>query len=366
MKLKQYKEKKNHKKLIVIGLVIIALIGGVAIGITFANFKTQKSFKVMDGNFIYEGSGDVIFAFYNYDTNSPLEEMPKKDDNNIVYFSKAECDNGAIIEWNEERWAPLVLNLTKSKTKCNIYFSNMERLRTISSDDREGMWEYKYKITKIVMESSKNKKEAEEGQTVYGPFDESNTKNNAIESYVICDSGDTNCIGYLQEDGGIKLNSNTSYLFYDFNKVTQIEGMENLDTFYVTDMESMFSSMKNLQTLDLSNWDTSKVTNMSFMFSYMSNLQTLTFGKNFNTTSVTNMYHMFSNMSSIVELDLSNFDTSSVTDMQEMFYQASNLKKIVYGSNFVHKDGAITAGMFSGCKANKPDTNVHSSWSGIF
>ena len=73
----------------------------------------------MEGTVNYEGSGDVFFAFYNGDQQ--LTEMPKKDSG--LGFERAECNNGASVEWNINKWAPTVTNLTKSKTKCTLYFS---------------------------------------------------------------------------------------------------------------------------------------------------------------------------------------------------------------------------------------------------
>ncbi len=220
-------------------------------------------------------------------------------------------------------------------------FANSGTLRKISSSDTKGMWEYKSKLTKIVTETKKSEKTGSEGQVVHGPFDEGVAGNaDAVQSYVVCDTEDTNCTGYLQGDGGIKLNSDSAVLFMNFSKVTQIEGIENLDA--------------------------SGVTNMSSMFYKMSSLQTLTFGGNFDTSSVRTMKQMFYGMSSIQELDLSTFDTSNVTDMIFMFSEAKKLTQITYGPNFIHKSEATTSNMFLNCPANKPDKNVHPSWEGVF
>ncbi len=416
MKLSQYKEKKNHKKIIAIAFVIIGLIGGVIIDRTFANFKVQKSFKVMEGNFIYEGSGDVIFAFYQDDEN--VGTMPTKGSGYAFNAKKSYCDNDAAIKWDNNEWGPTIVDLSKTKTKCNLYFVKAGRLRTINESDTAGMWKYKYKLIKIVIETTKNKKEAGAGQIVYGPFNEGISGNtNAVQSYVVCDTGDTNCIGYLQGEGGIELNTNSSYLFYGFNKVTQIEGMENLYTSlvtnmramfinmsslkelnlsniytrYVTDMSEMFGGMssleeldlkgfdtrnvtrmsdmfngvRRLQKLDLSNFNTSKVTTMYRMFSNMGNLQTLNLSS-FDTSRVSDMSSMFGGMSSLEELNLSNFDTSKVTTMEYMFADSRKLTQITYGLNFIHKSDATISNMFTNCPANRPDENVHSSWKGVY
>ncbi len=118
MKLSQYKEKKKSKKIIIVAVAIIFLIGGMILEKTFANFKVQKSFKVMEGNFIYEGSGDVMFAFYK--DNQEVTSIPTLEEGYV--YEKSECNNKASIEWNSGKWAPLVTNLTTSRTKCDIYF----------------------------------------------------------------------------------------------------------------------------------------------------------------------------------------------------------------------------------------------------
>ena len=75
----------------------------------------------MEGTVRYEGSGDVFFAFYKGDEQ--LSTMPKKDNPDGLGFDYAECSNGASVEWNSNKWAPTVVNLSESKTKCTLYFS---------------------------------------------------------------------------------------------------------------------------------------------------------------------------------------------------------------------------------------------------
>ena len=121
MKISQFKEKRKNKKLIIVVVAIVFLIGGIILDRAFANFKVQKSFKVMEGNFIYEGKGDIIFAFHN--GNESLTQMPQKGNKENLIFEKGECDKGATVEWNTEKWAPLVVGLKENKTMCNLYFT---------------------------------------------------------------------------------------------------------------------------------------------------------------------------------------------------------------------------------------------------
>ncbi len=120
MNLNQYKEKKNSRKILIIIGAILLFVGGIIVDRTFANFRENKSFKVMEGNFIYEGSGDVMFAFYKGD--ELLTQMPKKDNEEKLTFVKGECDKGASIKWDYNNWQPTVVNLQESKTTCKLYF----------------------------------------------------------------------------------------------------------------------------------------------------------------------------------------------------------------------------------------------------
>ena len=80
--------------------------------------------------------------------------------------------------------------------------------------------------------------------------------------------------------------------FYGCGKLTEIQGMENLNTLEVTDMSYMFYNCSSLTSLDLSGFKTAKVTNMSAMFYGCSGLTSLDLS-DFNTDNVTAMGGMF-------------------------------------------------------------------------
>ena len=111
------------------------------------------------------------------------------------------------------------------------------------------------------------------------------------------------------------------HLFSQFNKMTVIEGLENLNTAKVTDMSEMFLQCKELTSLDLSSFNTANVTNMSGMFQECVSLTSLDLSS-FNTEKVTDMSYMFEVCESLTSLDLSSFNTANVTDMSSMFYVA--------------------------------------------
>ena len=114
--------------------------------------------------------------------------------------------------------------------------------------------------------------------------------------------------------------------FYQCTNLTDIEGIENLNTEKVTDMSWMFFQCKKLSSIDLSNFNTEKVTNIGFMFEGCSSLTSLDLS-NFNTEKVEDMYGMFSGSSALTTIYASDkFVTGQVTDGSEMFLGCKNLK----------------------------------------
>ena len=105
--------------------------------------------------------------------------------------------------------------------------------------------------------------------------------------------------------GSIKAHPDSSDMFYesdgefDFNSLTEIDGLELLDTSDVVYMDGMFEGCEKLTTLDLSNFDTSSVTNMNFMFEDCSNLTTIYVSDKWNTNKVSKNSRMFLRCSSL-------------------------------------------------------------------
>jgi len=136
-------------------------------------------------------------------------------------------------------------------------------------------------------------------------------------------------------------------LFADFVYLDSIKFNNLFNTFFVTNMSSMFSDCSKLTSLDLSIFDTSNVTNMSGMFYGCSKLTSLDLSS-FDTSNVTNMSGIFVMCLSLTSLDVSNFDTSSVTNMSSMFSSCSGLTSLDV-SNFDTSSVTNMSGMFSGC-----------------
>ncbi len=363
----------------------------------------------------------------NLNTNKKLTGNTPNDANKVISDAKhAYSLYNFTLKANEERDFNLLLymdpdtpmvdaNMNASwKGKITLsteYQEENTTIRKIDTSVNKGMWEYKDKLTKIVIENKKSVKTAEDGGKVYGPFDESADGYGGVQSYVVCDNEETECTGYLQGTNGIKGNEDSSHLFTVFRNVTKIEGLENIDTSNVSKMSEMFQGCDNLKTLDLSMWDTSSLTDIGYIvrgmgklqeinlsnwdlskimypliFSNVPNLTTINFSNvilpansqallagisnlenlildNIDTRNVTNMSQIFAGCTGLTTLDLSSFDTSNVTNMNQMFAGTTNLQSITFGSKFVHKPEATTNGMFSGCIA--PERPTGDTWSGV-
>ncbi|MFF6157649.1 BspA family leucine-rich repeat surface protein [Enterococcus faecium] len=77
-----------------------------------------------------------------------------------------------------------------------------------------------------------------------------------------------NAIKKVVLDGNVVAPSFSRSLFRSLYNLTSIDGLTNLDTSKVTDMNGMFLGDAELTKLDLSSFDTSKVTDMNGMFQF--------------------------------------------------------------------------------------------------
>ena len=111
--------------------------------------------------------------------------------------------------------------------------------------------------------------------------------------------------------------------------LTEIEGVENLNTQNVTDMSWMFNCCYALTSLDVSNFNTQNVEDMTDMFLGCEGLSLLDLS-NFNTERVENMSSMFSGCSTLQTIFASDkFVTDQVSGGYDMFLDCTNLKGFI-------------------------------------
>ncbi len=192
-------------------------------------------------------------------------------------------------------------------------------------------------------------------------------QNGNVMAYITQNANDnTKYDLYIQGDGVLYANPNSSNLFYDLRGLDSINNIDVLNTSMVTNMYAMFWNTgynSTIFTLNLGDkFDTSNVENMSYMFAnagYSSSVFTLDLGNKFDTSNVTNMYAMFSLLgynSTLLTLDLGNkFDTSKVTNMSHMFDNtgsSSTVFTLNLGDKFDTSQVTNMSSMFGGLGYN--------------
>jgi surface protein len=95
--------------------------------------------------------------------------------------------------------------------------------------------------------------------------------------------------------------------------------------------------------------DCEAITSTRFWFNGCTNLTEINGLENLNTENVTDMAYMFAGCSSLTSLDLSNFNTSNVTEMQSTFSQCSGLETIYVGNGWSTENIESGGDMFTGC-----------------
>lgn len=156
--------------------------------------------------------------------------------------------------------------------------------------------------------------------------------------------------------GYFKVVGDVMSVFIRLSGLTDIEGLENVDTSEATTMYAWFCKCNSLKHVDLSHFNTSNVKNMSYMFEACTNLEEIDLSK-FDTSQVTDMSYMFASCESLKELDLKNFNTSQVTDMSFMFAECKGLEKLNVTSFDTSKVKNMEY-MFNYC-ASLPTVDVH-------
>ena len=199
--------------------------------------------------------------------------------------------------------------------------------------------------------------------TVSGSHDKDNPTivSNAglVAGFLGQDGPDPECthVKKVNFDGYFKVVGDVKSVFIRLRGLTDIEGLENLDTSEATTMYAWFSQCSSLKHVDLSHFNTSNVKNMSYMFDRCTNLEDLDLSK-FDTSQVKDMSYMFAGCKSLKELDLQNFNTSQVTNMSWMFAGCESLEKLNVTS-FNTTNVKDMSYMFNHC-ASLTNIDVHS------
>ena len=172
----------------------------------------------------------------------------------------------------------------------------------------------------------------------------------------------------------LKLNEDSSYIFYGFTGLREIytsdfdtstavylkyffakcSSLTSIDVsgFDFTSAESiagLFQECSSLNSIDVSTFVLNNITDISYLFYKCSSLTSIDV-TNFNTSKVTNMGSLFENCERLTTIDVSSFDTSNVTKLNSMFYGCTALQSIDL-SNFRTGSLEDMNSMFYNCKS---------------
>ena len=96
-----------------------------------------------------EDLGDVYFAFYV--DNELVSEMPLQNSGYILDEESSSCTNNATVTWDYTNWEPDIHNLTKTRTKCTLYFTKTKKVQTVLGELE--VYEYTPDFTKSACDS---------------------------------------------------------------------------------------------------------------------------------------------------------------------------------------------------------------------
>lgn len=142
---------------------------------------------------------------------------------------------------------------------------------------------------------------------------------------------------------------------HNMTNLTHIVHIANLNTSKVTDMTMMFTTCKNLASIDVSGFNTSNVKFMNAMFQGCSSLTNLDVA-HFNTVkAISYMNDMFSGCSKLESLDLSNFTFGSNTDKVLADCSGLTYLKVPSSTNELRSSSFSRVGTLSSpCKLEHP------------
>lgn len=134
------------------------------------------------------------------------------------------------------------------------------------------------------------------------------------------------------------------YKWFYGTAVNDIEGLENLNTWAVTDMDSLFCDDRALTaTPDFTTLSTNSVATMAGMFEGCTALTSADLSS-LATTKTTNMERLFHGCTALTNLDISQLNISAVatradstTGCKQMVAGCTGLKRLYAGDNFLAK-----------------------------
>lgn len=138
----------------------------------------------------------------------------------------------------------------------------------------------------------------------------------------------------------IILNKSSDSLFRSLESLEKIEGLGNLDTKNVENMEFMFAGIRTDDLKGIEEFNTSNVTSMRSMFQSSRQLIELDLS-NWNTEKLKNFSYMFYSARGLERLNISGWDTSNVTTWSVWTMRDTRLIEITLGNKSLIKGNLL-------------------------
>lgn len=152
-------------------------------------------------------------------------------------------DTGPVDEVMNAIWQGKI-TITATYVPAVVTPTEPATMKTIAADYTGDIWAQKANITKIVFQNAMSEVA---GATDAAGADLSSDNSGSIKAYLVPNVDDaTKYTAYIQADGNIKANADSSNLFNGFSALTTIEGIEYLDLTGVTNASNMFNGCSNL------------------------------------------------------------------------------------------------------------------------
>ena len=215
-----------------------------------------------------------------------------------------------------------VSNVTND-TVCTVEYSDTKNtIQIVPSDYNEKIWneEIRSNTARVIFEDSVSEKSG----TLY-TYDISEKQDESVLAKVVTRVEDARFDIYIQSDGNVKGNSNSSYLFSRFDYL-ELEGLEYFDTSNIVDMSYMFynSGLRAPFSVDLEKLDLNKVKKMSHMFEGAGTDSGIEINmNNLSLPNLKDMSHMFEAAGTNAGIEI-NMNNLSAPNLQNMSYTFAN------------------------------------------
>ena len=158
---------------------------------------------------------------------------------------------------------------------------------------------------------------------------ENNIASDDISNYLIYAWFDNGTIYWWSENENTRLNTDSSYMFHNCTSLTNVEGLEYVDTKKVESLRSFSRYAKLSDLTSFSNWDVSNVKDFSNIFADNYQLTNLLPLSNWDTSSGENFSAMFYKDTALASLEgVENWDLSNATTLQFIFSGYTNYNMI--------------------------------------